>query len=224
MGFFTAGSGADFAESVTKKAQGKATDYSNLLNQYLSQSRNALTPFISGAGQGFDPLQLALMKSGFLNNAAQNYGNANSQVMNALARRGSAGNGPVGGDYTRGIAGLQAAQAGTVSSGLAGIEQNNLAQALQNKFNALGLLQGNMGQINNALGSYNSLTGSALGDYVKAMGQSFGGKLMGTLGGGLGQALGEFTTGGLGSLGSALRPSDLAAKMPTDYSPGNGLF
>lgn len=195
MGLFSFGSGSDLAESVTKKAQTKASDYSNLLNQYLSQTRNALTPFISGGGQGYDPLHLALMKSSLLGNAAQNYGNANTQVMSALARRGSVGQGPVGGDFTRGIAGLQGAQAGTVSSGLSGIEQNNLQQALQNKFGALGLMQGSMGQINNALGSYNQLTGSALNDYIKAMGQSFGGQLMGNLGASMGVGLG----GGIGS-------------------------
>lgn len=204
MGLFTMGSGADLAESVTKDSQASARGYSNLLNSYLAQTRSALMPYLSGGGQGFDPLQLALMKSGLLNNVGQMYGNANSQVMNALQRRGSAGQGPVGGDYTRAVAALQGGAADTASRGLSGVDQANLGQALSNKVNALNLMQGGMGQINNALGSFNQLTGSALGDYVKAMGQSFGGQMMGQMGGALGKGVGAGLSGGLGTFMSGL--------------------
>lgn len=202
MGLFS--SGADEAKRVEQQSQASANAYSNLLNSYLSQTRQSMMPYLSGSGQGFDPLQLALMKSSFLNNAAQNYDNANTQVMSALSRRGSAGQGPVGGDYARGIAALQGGQANTVSGGLAGIDTQNLNQALQNKFSALGLMNSSMGQMNNALGSFNQLTGSALNDYIKAKAGGLGGMLSGALGSALGSGLGAGISGGMGSMMSTV--------------------
>jgi hypothetical protein len=194
MGFFSFGTGAGEAKGVMKDQQAKQNAAWQSLQAYLEQLRSSMSPYLEGAGEGYNPLQLALTKSSFLNNAAGKYANANSAVKTALLRRGSAGNGPVGGDYTRGIAALEGSQADTVSNGIRDIDMSNLEQALKNKFMAAGVMSGNANQMNAATQGFGSGVANALNTYTHSLQNGFGGQFMNNLGASLGKGIGQNAT------------------------------
>ena len=174
------------AFDMMKQAQGKV---SGAVGQYLS------------GNVGFDPQQLALLKSQFLNSTAKNYQTAGANVRSALLRSGSMGSStPMGGDAVRGIAGLEGGLADTSSSGLANIDLQNLAQALNNKFNAASLINGQAAQLASPIATFGSGANNALDQYVQAQKSTFGNQLFSGFGASLGQGLGAFATGGLGKL------------------------
>lgn len=164
----------------------------NLMQQHQNEVGGAVGKYLSG-NIGYDPKQLALMRSQFLNSNAAQYNQAGRATRTALLRTGSAdSSSPAGGDYVRGIAGLQSGMANNASSGLANIDLSNLQQALTNKFNAASLINGQAASLSNPISSFGSGASDALSNYVKAansgfgaaFGQSFGGALGNTLGGG----------------------------------------
>src|SRR5262249_15828429 len=160
--------------------------------------------FLSG-NQGFSPAAMAGMRSQFLNNNNAAYNQAGQQVRQALAARGSGtGQLPVGGDYTRGIAGLMGSRASSQSQGLLGLNLQNAIQAMNNQFNAGNILSGNAATLTGTQGVAGSGASNALNAYITAKNTGFGSSFTGALGGALGKGLGGFLTGGFGSLGGVL--------------------
>jgi len=179
------------------------------------QIMQSTSQYTTGAGQGYDPAQFSAMISQFLNQNSANFNQAGSQVMSSLNARGAGGgNMPVGGDFTRGLEALQGARASSQSQGILGANISNLQQALNNKFNALGLQSGQGAQLGQNVGIFNQGASNALGDYIKgvnsnpfmsAFGQTLGGAFGAGLGGGISSAIGKipFGTGSAGAAGSS---------------------
>ena len=185
--------------ALQNKLQQQAFD---LMQQRQTQVNSAVGKYLSG-DVGFDPAQLATMKSQFLNQVAGNYNQGAKNVMTALARRGSISSAqPVGGDYARGIASLEGAQASDTASGLANIDLSNLQQAITNKFNAASLINGQSAQLTSPIATFGSGASNALNQYVQAANSGFGATFMHGLGGTIGQGLGTIATGGIGALGN----------------------
>ncbi len=189
---------------------GTSKDQLNLENkltqQQLDQQKairdqimTSTSQYTTGAGQGYDPSQFAQMISQFMNQNSANFNQAGSQVLSSLNARGAGGgNMPVGGDFTRGLEALQGARASSQSQGVLGANISNLQQALNNKFNALGLQSGQGAQLGSNVATFNQGASNALGDYVKASQGGFGNAFLGSLGGTLGKGIAGFATGALG--------------------------
>jgi hypothetical protein len=168
----------------------------------LAQQRQAFSKYQQG-NVGFDPMQLALMRSQALSGNAGAFNSAGQQVRSALAARGSgAGNLPVGGDYTRGIAGLMGAKAQDISGQLANINLQNAQQALANKFNAGNLLSGGMASTVGTQGVAGQGASSALNTQLQAANSGFLHTFTNAFGQALGSGLGGGITGGLGTAAS----------------------
>lgn len=169
----------------------------------LKSIKDSLGGYLSG-NTGFDPQQLALLKSQFLGQNAQDFNSARSNVMSALASRGSGGGqGPVGGDFTKGLSGLYGAEASSKASGLTGINLQNLSQALTNKFNAANIFSGNAATLNSPISTFGSGATNALDERVKiGLTPGFGSSFMTSFGGALGAGLGGGLTGGIGTAAS----------------------
>lgn len=133
----------------------------------LATLNKAFSGFLSGQ-QGFSPQMMSGMTSQFLNNNNSSFNQAGQQVRAALGARGS-GTGalPVGGDYTRGIAGLMGAKASSQSQGLLGLNVQNAQQALTNQFNAGSLLSGNAATLTGTQGVAGSGASSALQSFIQ---------------------------------------------------------
>src|SRR5678815_5276431 len=72
------------------------------------QIMGSVGKYLTGAGEGFDPKQLAIMQAQFLDQNANAGKQAGQNVMGQLAARGGAGGAlPVGGDFARSLEGLQ---------------------------------------------------------------------------------------------------------------------
>lgn len=177
----------------------------DLVDQQLAQQKairdqimKSTEQYTTGAGQGYDPAQFSAMISSFLNQNSANFNQAGQSVMSSLAARG-AGTGqlPVGGDYTRGLEDLQAAKATGQSQGILGANISNLQQALNNKFNALGLQSGQGAQLGSNIATFNSGANNALNDYVQASQNGFMSQFGRTLGQGLGGVFGAGIGGGM---------------------------
>lgn len=196
------GKGADVANQQRQQELNMQTQAFNTQQQQLSQLKQAFSPYLNGT-QGFDPAMLSSMTSQFLNNNNQSFNDAGAQVRSALAARG-AGSGqlPVGGDYVRGIAGLQGAKASSQSQGLLGINVQNAMQALNNQFNAGNILSGNAATLTGTQGVAGSGASSALGSYIQAANTGFGSSFANAFGGALGAGLGAGVTGGAGTAAS----------------------
>lgn len=170
----------------------------------LQSLQSAMSPYITQS-IGYDPQQLAAMRSQFLAGNAQQFQNAGQAVRQALLARGAgAGDLPVSGDYTRGISSLMGAAASSQAQGLLGLQQANAAQALQNRFNAAGLLSGNAQTLTGTQGVAGSGASSALQSYIQASNSGLMQQFMGGLGRGLGGGLSSIATGGLSSALSGL--------------------
>ncbi len=133
----------------------------------LQSLQKAFSGYLQG-NQGFNPQMLSSMRSQFLNNNNQTFNQAGQQVRSALGARGAGtGSQPVGGDYTRGIASLMGAKAGSQSQGLLGLNVQNAQQALTNQFNAGNLLSGNAATLTGTQGVAGNAASSALGSFIQ---------------------------------------------------------
>lgn len=184
-----------------------------LMQQRQNQVGGAVGKYLTGSGEGFDPKQLALMRSQFLNSNAAQYQNAGRNLRTSLLRTGSSdSSSPVGGDYVRGIAGLEGGMANNASSGLANIDLQNLSMALNNKFNAASLINGQAAQLTSPISSFGQDASSALNSYVTASQNGIMSQFTKALGGGLGMGL----TGGIGGALSSL------GKFGSGFNKGAG--
>jgi hypothetical protein len=194
--------GGDVAKTQMNEQNALQRDAYNLMKQRQNEVEGSVGKYLTG-DVGFNPEQLALMRSQLLNQLSSNYNQGGKNVMTALARRGSVQSGaPVGGDFTRGIAALEGGMASDRSSGLANIDLNNLQQALTNKFNAASLINGQAAQLASPISTFGAGSSNALNQYMTAANSGFGASFMRSLGSGLGGGAASFITGGFGSLGS----------------------
>lgn len=178
------------SKDVLKEQQKLQQDaYNNLLARQ-NQVSGAVSKYLSG-NVGFDPAQLAALRTQFLNQNAQAFNTAGQNVRTALLRSGSmTGTAPLGGDAVRGIAGLQGAEANNVSQGLTGINLQNLQQMLANQFNAASLINGQAAQLASPINSFTGGIGNALSNYVQASNTGFGNSFANSFGRALGNTLG----------------------------------
>ncbi len=156
------GKGSDTAKQQLNLQNQLTKQQLDLENKRLDMVSSSVGKYLTGS-EGFDPTQLAAMRSQFLNQITQSYNQAGKNVMTALARRGSiSSTQPVGGDYARGIASLEGASASDRASGLANIDISNLQQALTNRFNAASLMNGQAATLAGNVGTFNSGASDAL--------------------------------------------------------------
>jgi hypothetical protein len=191
--------GADTANSQRQDELNMQKSAFDTQQKQLDMLNKSFSGYLGGK-TGFDPKMLAAMRSQFLNSNNSTFNQAGQQVREALGARGSGtGANPVGGDYTRGIANLLGAKAGSQSQGLLGIDVNNAQQALTNQFNAGNILSGNAATLTGTQGVAGAGASSALNSYITAQGQSFGGQFLSGLGGTLGKAVGQGVSAGAGA-------------------------
>lgn len=187
-----------------QKLQDKRTQKAfDLQMSNLNDIKTNFSKYLSG-NVGFDPQQLALMKSQFQNQDSANFNNARQQTLSSLLARGSGGGqAPAGGDFARGLSGLYGAEANSRSSGLANINMSNLQQMLTNKFNTANLLSGNAATLSNPISTFTNSADNALDQRVKVgMAPGFGSSFLNSFGSVLGGGLGAGVTGGVGTLAS----------------------
>lgn len=194
------GGSADTANKQRQQELDMQKQSFDLMQQRQNQVSGSVSKYLTG-NVGFDPQALALMKSQFLNQNAQQYQQAGSNVRTALLRNGSlSSSAPMGGDAVRGIAGLQAGMANNASGGIANINLQNLQQMLTNQMNAAGLINGQAAQLTNPINSFGNDASSALNSYITASQNGF----TGSLAKGFGSALGNTLGGGNFSVTKAL--------------------
>jgi len=176
--------------------------------------------YTEGAGQGFDPAQLALMQSQFLNQNNQNFVQASQGVMAGLRSRGVAGGDSAGGgDLARGLEALQGARASSQSQGILGTNIADLQQALTNKFNALSVNAGQSAQLGQDVSVFQGGTNSDLSDYIKAKSvPGFMSSLATSFAGGIGGSLGKMATGGLSSMFSKIGKGGVPGGNPNGWT------
>lgn len=187
------------------KGDGTAKQQLQLQNQLTQQQldrQNALQDQIKSAfgsdlsgTNGFSPALMAALQSQFQNQTTQQFGQANQSVLDSLKAKGYNGTLPVGGDYARSLSSLEGAKANTLSSGTLNLGIANLQQAIQNKFNAGSLLNGQAAQLGSNVGQFNAGAGNALNTYVQAANQGFGAAFTKAFGGALGAGTAGLLTG-----------------------------
>lgn len=191
--------GASTADSQRQQELSMQTQAFQTQQAQIAALQKSFSPYLAGK-TGFDPTQLASMRSQFLNQNSSTFNQAGQQVRSALASRGEGtGSQPAGGTYGSRISSLMAAQAGSQSQGLLGINVQNAQQALQNQFNAGNILSGNAATLTGTQGVSGAGASSALGSYINAANQGFGNAFTTGLGGAIGKGLGTGITGGVGS-------------------------
>jgi hypothetical protein len=164
----------------------------------LNSLKSNLSGYLSG-NQGFTPQQMSTMTSQALNQNSEKYAQAGNQVRAALGARGISGSQTPGGGATAGtLAGLYGAKASDQSNAINTINLQNSQQALNNQFNAAGVLSGNAQTMGQNVGVFGSGANNALGQYVQASNNGFLGNFSRGLGAGLGGAAGAMATGGAG--------------------------
>lgn len=178
----------------------------NLQMIQLNRINDAVGKYLTG-GVGYGDKALSLMKTQFLNNQANQFQQAGRSVRQALNARG-AGEGPVGGDYVRGLSSLMGMASDSTSQGLNQISLADEQQKLTNQFNAASVTSGNAAQLGNNVSTFGGGASNALDSYVKAANSGWMNSLMG----GLGQGLGAFAGGGMASLGSSAGKKLLGTK------------
>lgn len=159
--------------------------------------------YVTGAGQGFDPQLLAMLQTNFMNTNDAAFNSAGNGVRSALLARGvGGGNLPVSGTTVQGLLGLSSARANSQAQGLQNIGLQNLQTALNNRWNALNILNGQPAQLDTQIGSSANAASSALNSYIQAKNTGFASAFANSLGGTLGKGLGTLATGGIsGGLG-----------------------
>src|SRR5437016_5929798 len=88
---------------ISSKAQNALQQQAfTLMQNRQSQVNDAVSKYLTGSGQGFDPEKLAMLRTQFLNSTAQQYQTAGRNVRTALMRSGSLDSSvPAGGDAIR---------------------------------------------------------------------------------------------------------------------------
>lgn len=194
--------------------------------QIRDQIMGGVGKYLTGAGEGFDPQQLALMQSQFLNQNNANFNGARGDVISALAARGAyGGDSPAGSDLARQFSMLEGARANSQSQGILGTNLANLQQALTNRFNAANVASGQAAQLGGNIGTFQGGANNALSNYVQAQQSTFGNMFAKGLGSSLGSGLGNLATFGIGSslgnLGKILgKPSTPSGGYATSGFPG----
>lgn len=180
-------------------AQQAAADQQKAIRDQVMGSINK---YLTGSGEGFDPEQLALMQSQFLNQNAQNFNAANSQVLSSLRARGlGGGDQPAGGGTALGLEALQGARATSQSQGILGTNIANLQQALTNRFNAASVAGGQSAQLGTDIGIYGQGANNSLDQYIKAKNApGFFQSLATSFAGGVGKGFADIATGGASSI------------------------
>lgn len=171
----------------------------NLQKAQLASLKGALEARYLTGDEGFSPEQMALLQGGFLDDIAGAKQSAGRNVRSALGSRGFGGGDlPVGGAFTRGVAGLESAFGTAKAQGIRDIRLANIAQALTNKFNTANILSGNAATLSSPIASFGSGAANALNQRIYA-GTAPGifGQFMGSLGQSLGQGLGQGISGGI---------------------------
>jgi len=183
------------------------------------QIMGSVGKYLSG-NIGFDPQQLAIMQSQFLNQNSANFNQAGSSVLASLRSRGVAGgDSPGGGDLTRGLEALQGARASSQSQGILGTNLADLQQALTNKFNAASVAAGQSAQLGSNIGVFGQGANNALNQYVQASQNGFLNQFTKSLGSGLGSGVASIATGGIGaSLGGLSKMMGSGNKNPNSPS------
>ena len=189
--------GDDVAKKQMEEQNKLQKDAYDLMKQRQNEVNSAVGKYMTG-DIGYDPAQLALLRSQLLNQLALSYDQAGANARTALARNGSDTiDGPVGGDYVRGIAALEGGLASDRAAGLANIDLDNLKTALTNKFNAASLINGQAASLSFPIGSFGQGASSALDSFIEAKNApGFLNSLTTTLG----KGLGTMATGGIGNL------------------------
>lgn len=163
-------------------------------NQQQDYVKGLVKQFVEGQGQGFDPAQLALLQTQFLNSNDAAYNSASKSLSSALLARGAGGgNLPVSGDTVRGYLGLRSARAGSQAQGMQNIGLQDLQTAINNRWNALSILNGQPAQLNTQIGSSAEAATGALKAYVEAQNSGF----LSSFGQALGSGIGKMAVGGL---------------------------
>lgn len=180
-------------------AQNKAqADAAAQQKQIRDSVMASISKYMTGSGEGFDPEQLALMTSQFLNQNSADFNSAGSQVLSQLRARGvGGGDAPGGGDTVRGLETLDAARATSKSQGVLGINIENLKQALINRFNAASVASGQSAQLGTDIGIYGQGANNSLDQYIKA--KNAPGFLQ-AFAGGVGKGFADIATGGASSI------------------------
>jgi len=201
--------------------QQQAIDQQKALREQIMGS---VGKYLTGAGEGFDPKQLAIMQAQFLDQNANAGKQAGQNVMGQLAARGGAGGAlPVGGDFARSLEGLQGHIATSQSQGILGTNLANLQQALNNRFNAASVASGQSAQLGNDIGIFGSGASNALNNYVQASQSGFMNQFGKALGSGLGSAASSIATGGFGSGMSGIMKSLGGLGGPKNLNSPSGI-
>jgi hypothetical protein len=193
----------------------------------LNSLKSSLSGYLSG-NQGFTGQQMSTMTSQALNQNSQKYAQAGNQTRQALGARGISGSQTPGGGATAGtLAGLYGAQASDQSNAINTINLQNSQQALNNQFNAAGVLSGNAQTLGGSVGTFGSGASNALNQYVSASNQGFGAAFTKALGGSLGAGIGAMATGGMGTAmsggGGSAAPSMLDTGSSGYQGYGGGI-
>ena len=177
----------------------------NLQKSQLASLKGALESRYLTGDEGFSPEQTAMLNANFLDEIAGAKQSAGRNVRSALGSRGFGGGDlPVGGAFTRGVAGLESAFGTAKATGLRDIRLANIAQALTNKFNTANILSGNAATLSSPIASFGAGASNALNQRI-AVGMQPGafGQFLNSLGGGLGAGLGKGLAGGIFGAGSS---------------------
>lgn len=192
--------GAGVAQAQQQQELGMQQEAFQKQIMQLQSLQSSLSPYLTGQ-LGYSPQLYGAMQSQFLGNNAQQFQNAGQAVRQALLARGSGlGDMPTGGDYTRGISSLMGAAAQSQAQGILGLQQANAQQALQNQFNAAGLLTNQAQVLGQTQGVAGSGASSALNAYIQAKNTG----LMQSFASGLGSGLGAIATGGVGQISQGI--------------------
>lgn len=191
------GKGDDAAATQQARANDLQQQALDMQKKQLDLINKTVAPYASGAGQGFDPKLLALLKSQFLDSNAAAFNSANSTLGAMLQARGdNGGSQPVGGTFGKMNSSLLGQEASSTAGGIRDIGIANLQQMLANRWNSVNAMNGVAAQFGSNVGTFGSMSSNALADYIRGTNQGFGA----TLGNTLGQAAGIGIAGGLGNV------------------------
>lgn len=201
------GKGADVAKQQLD-AQNKAqADAAAQQKQIRDQIMASVSKYMTGAGEGFDPAQLAQMQSAFLNQNSADFNSAGGQVLASLRSRGAGGGDqPAGGDLARSLSALDAARATSKSQGILGTNIENLKAALTNRFNAASVASGQSAQLGQDISTYGTGANNSLDQFIKAKNSpGFLQSLATSFGGKAGEALAGFASSGGSSIFNSIK-------------------
>lgn len=146
-------------------------DYKRMMADQLAQQKAYLKPIQSSMQPyldrdiGYGDSTLRLMQDQSMSGIASGYGDANAELKAALLARGGGLDLPQGGDFVRGNSELQMGLANATAGGRRQISLSNAQAALQNRFNAAGVLMGSAGLAGQNIGTAAGGAGGALSGF-----------------------------------------------------------